>query len=134
MHTDQGTTAFRFLIALGELWDGLHRAGIDPRRNGVHLTKEYLGGYTRMSAGPGSHARLVFEWHESSHKIRVLRDEAWAGFEASVSATVKHVREEARARGIIDVVDEAFVRACKPQKIEVKGPRSAGPTAAVAAR
>src|SRR4051794_36417576 len=112
MQADQGTTAFRFLIALGELWDGLHRAGIDPKRNGVHLTKEYLGGYTRMSAGPGAHARLVFEWHESSQKIRVLRDETWHGFEASVSATVKHVREEARARGILDVVDQAFVKAC----------------------
>lgn len=116
MRADQTDVAFRLLIALGELWDGLHRAGIDPSRKGVHLTKEYLGGYTRMSAGPGARARLVFEWHEPSRQVRILRREEWCGFDAAVSATVKQVREEAKLRGILDVVDRAFLKACEPPR------------------
>lgn len=77
------------------------------------MTKEYLGGYTRLSAGPGSHARLVVEWNESSRHLRVLRCDAWPGFEKTVSATVAHVRTAARECGIIDIVDAAFVKACQ---------------------
>jgi hypothetical protein len=43
----------------------------------------------------------------------VLRCEDWSGFEATISATVAHVRAEARTRGLIDVVDRAFVDACQ---------------------
>ncbi|KAA0221903.1 hypothetical protein EDM76_13670, partial [bacterium] len=64
-------------------------------------------------AGPGSHARLVVEWNESSRHLRVLRCEDWPGFEATVSATVAAVRKAARERGLLDVVDAAFMRACE---------------------
>src|SRR5512135_1836135 len=77
------------------------------------MTQEFLGGYTRYSAGPASHARLVVEWNESSRHLRVLRCEDWTGFEATISATVAHVRAEARTRGLIDVVDRTFIQACQ---------------------
>ncbi len=113
MHADTGDVAFRLLIALGELWEGLHRAGLEPATRGLHLTKEYLGGYTRFCAGPGSHPRLIVEWNESSRHLRVLRCEDWPGFEATVSATVAFVRHEARTKGILDIVDSAFMKACQ---------------------
>lgn len=113
MRADTSDVAFRLLLALGDLWDGLHRAGIDPTRRGVHLNKEYLGGYTRISAGPGSSARLVVEWNESSRHLRVLRCLPWPGFEASISQTVAYVREQARARGIAEIVDSRLVEACR---------------------
>ena len=115
MRADTSDVAFRLLLALGDLWEGLTRASIDPTSKGLHLTKEYLGGYTRYSAGAASNPRLVVEWNESSRHLRVLRCGEWPGFEATVSATVAHVRTEARARGISDVVDAAFVRACQEQ-------------------
>jgi hypothetical protein len=105
--------AFRLLLALGDLWDGLGRAGIDPTAKGLHLTQEYLGGYTRFSAGPGSHARLVVEWNQTTRHLRVLRSEPWAGAEATISGTVAHVRMAARTRGIADSVDRALVSACQ---------------------
>lgn len=105
--------AFRLLLALGELWDGLHRANIDATRKGLHLTKEYLGGYVRISVGPGSRPRLTFEWNEATRHLRILRCEAWPGLEATLSATVAYVREQARARGLAEVVDSVFVRACR---------------------
>ena len=37
----------------------------------------------------------------------------WPGFEATISATVAHVRTEARTHGLVDIVDGAFVRACQ---------------------
>ncbi|WP_322796520.1 hypothetical protein [Tepidiforma sp.] len=77
------------------------------------MTQEYLGGYTRYCAGPGAHARLVVEWNESSRHLRVIRCEPWPGVEATISATVAHVRNEARARGISDIVDRVLVAACK---------------------
>ena len=77
------------------------------------MTQEYLGGYTRYSAGPASHPRLVVEWNESSRHLRVLRCHEWPGFEATISATVAAVREDARACGLIEVVDGAFLRACQ---------------------
>src|SRR5262245_17301049 len=77
------------------------------------MTQEYLGGYTRFSAGPGSHARLVVEWNESSRHLRVLRCEPWPSADACISATVAHVRTEARSRGIADVVDRTLVTACQ---------------------
>jgi hypothetical protein len=101
------------LLALGEIWDGLEKADIDPTSRGLHMTQEYLGGYTRYSAGPASHPRLVVEWNESSRHLRVLRCHEWPGFEATVSATVASVRQEARARGLIDVVDRTFLKACQ---------------------
>jgi hypothetical protein len=105
--------AFRLFLALGDIWEALHRTNIDPTSRGLHLTKEYLGGYTRYSAGPGSHPRLIVEWNESSRHLRVLRCEEWPGFDATISATVANVRAEARSRGLIDMVDPAFVRACQ---------------------
>lgn len=113
MRADTSDVAFRLLLALGELWDGLDRAGVEPSSKGLNLAQEYLGGYTRFSAGPGSHARLVVEWNESSRHLRVLRCEPWPGAEATISATVAHVRAEARVRGIIDIVDRTLVSACQ---------------------
>lgn len=112
-------TAFRMLAALGELWDNLKGAGIDPGRRGVQLRAEYLGGYLRVSAGPGAHARVVLEWHEATGKIRVLRNDEWAGMSASVCATVKQLRDEARTRGLLDVVDRVIVKACSPETTSV---------------
>lgn len=105
--------AFRLLLALGELWDGLGRAGVDPTARGLHMTQEYLGGYTRFSAGPGSHARLVIEWNQTTRHLRVLRCEPWPGAEATVSGTVAHVRNEARIKGIAESVDRTLVAACQ---------------------
>jgi hypothetical protein len=113
LRADTSDVAFRLLLALGELWEGLHRAGIDPSARGLHITHEYLGGYTRYCAGPGSHPRLVVEWNESSRHLRVIRCEPWPGVEATISATVALVRAEARARGISDIVDRTLVAACK---------------------
>lgn len=113
MRADHSDVAFRLLLALGELWDGLGRAGVDPTAKGLHLTQEYLGGYTRFSAGPGSHARLVVEWNQTTRHLRVLRQEPWPGAEATISGTVAHVRAAARARGIADTVDRALVAACQ---------------------
>ncbi len=113
MRADTSDVAFRLLLALGDLWEGLHRAGIDPSARGLHMTQEYLGGYTRYCAGPGSHPRLVVEWNESSRHLRIIRCEPWPGAEAAISATVAFVRSEARARGISDIVDRALVAACK---------------------
>ncbi|MCC6381553.1 MAG: hypothetical protein IT304_03545 [Dehalococcoidia bacterium] len=105
--------AFRLLLTLGDLWEWLHQSQIDVGGRGLHLTKEYLGGYTRYSVGPASHPRLVFEWNEASRHLRVLRAEDWPGLDAAVSGTVAHVRTEARVRGLIEIVDGAFVRACQ---------------------
>lgn len=113
MRADTSDVAFRLLLALGELWDGVQRAGVEPTGKGLHLTKEYLGGYTRICAGPGSHPRLVVEWNESSQHLRVLRCDEWPGFEATISATVAHIRTAARHCGLIDVVDATFVKACQ---------------------
>ncbi len=113
MRADTTDVAFRLLLALGELWDGLQRASIDPTTRGLHLTRDYLGGYTRFSAGPSSHARLVVEWNATSRHLRVLRCADWPGFEQTISATVAHIRGEARTRGIGDEVDRSLVSACK---------------------
>ena len=113
MRAETSDVAFRLLLALGESWDALQRASIDPSAKGLYLTKEYLGGYTRFSAGPSTNARLVVEWNESTRHLRVLRCFDWPGFEASVSNTVAFVREQARAHGIIESVDSVFVRACQ---------------------
>ena len=113
MRADTCDVAFRLLLGLGELWEGLQRAGIEPSRKGLHLTKEYLGAYDRIAAGPGSHPRLIVEWNESSRHLRVLRCDDWPRFEAEVSTTVAYVRAEARTRGLIDVVDATFVKACQ---------------------
>lgn len=113
MRADTSDVAFRLLLALGELWEGLERAQIDPTCRGLHLTQQFLGGYTRYSAGPGSHPRLVVEWNESSRHLRVLRCAEWVGFDATISATVAAVRAEARARGLIDTVDRSFLKACQ---------------------
>jgi len=113
LRTDTSDVAFRLLLALGELWDGLERAGVNPSSRGLNVTQEYLGGYTRFCAGPGSHARLVFEWNESSRHLRVIRCEPWPGIQAAISATVAHVRAEARRCGIIELVDRTLVGACQ---------------------
>jgi len=113
VRADTSDVAFRLLLALGELWEGVQRAGVEPSGRGLHLTKEYLGGYARICAGPGSHPRLVVEWNESSRHLRVLRCDEWPGFEATISATVAHIRAEARHRGLIDIVDAAFMKACQ---------------------
>ena len=111
MRTGQVDVAYRLLVAVGELWDGLVRSGIDPSQKGVHVSREYLGGYLRISAGPSSHPRLIAEWCESSQHFRVLRKEDWPGFESALSATVKHIREDAKRVGLSDVVDAALVKA-----------------------
>ncbi len=113
MRAETSDVAFRLLLALGELWDGLQRANIDATRKGLHLSKQYLGGYVRISVGPGSRPRLTFEWNEATRHLRVLRCEAWPGLEATLSRTVAYVREQAHARGIADVVDSVLVRACR---------------------
>src|SRR3970040_896275 len=48
VRADTSDVAFRLLLALGELWDGVQRAGVHPSGRGLHLNKEYLGGYTRI--------------------------------------------------------------------------------------
>lgn len=120
MRADTSDVAFRLLLSLGDLWEGLQRANIDATTRGLHLTKEYLGGYARLSAGPGSHARVIVEWNESSRHLRVLRCEAWPGFEQTVSATVAHVRSVARECGLLDVVDAAFMKACQEQHLPTR--------------
>lgn len=116
MTANQGDVAYRLLMAVGELWDGLVRSGVDPSKKGLHVSREYLGGYVRISAGPGAHARIVAEWCESSQRMRILRREDWPGFESALTATVKHIREDARAHGLQDVVDRALLKACSPAK------------------
>jgi hypothetical protein len=113
VRADTSDIAFRLLLSLSDLWEGIQRAGIDPEARGLHLTNEYLGGYKRIAAGCGSHPRLVVEWNESSRHLRVLRCEEWPGFEATVSNTVAYVRHEARNRGLLDVVDPLFMKACQ---------------------
>jgi hypothetical protein len=112
VRADTSNVAFRLLLALGDLWDGLQRSSIDPTSRGLHLTREYLGGYTRYSAGPSSHPRLIVEWNESSRHLRVLRCAEWPGFDALISATVAQVRLEAKGCGLTDVVDAALMKAC----------------------
>lgn len=113
VRADTSDVAFRLLLALGDLWDGLGRAGVDPTARGLHMTQEYLGGYTRFSAGPGSHARLVVEWNQTTRHLRVLRCEPWANADATISTTVAHVRTEARLKGIADAVDRSLLTACQ---------------------
>lgn len=129
MRADTSDVAFRLFLALGELWDGLSRASIDPASRGLHLNLEYLGGYTRYSAGPASHPRLIVEWNESSRHLRVLRCDEWAGFEATVSNTVSFIRAEARIRGLVDVVDRSLAQACQEpaptRRTVVHGPAGA---------
>lgn len=132
MRADTGDVAFRLLLALGDLWEGLERAQIDPTCRGLHLSQEYLGGYTRYSAGPSCHPRLIVEWNESSRHLRVLRCQDWPGFEATVSGTVAAIRSEARLRGIIDIVDRVLAKACQdpaPSRRTVV-PTTAAPAAA----
>jgi hypothetical protein len=112
MRADTSDVAFRLLLALGELWDGLQRAHIDPSTRGLYVTKEFLGGYTRYSAGPSSTARLVVEWNESSRHLRVLRCSEWPGFEKLISTTITYVRDQARTAGISDIVEQSLVGAC----------------------
>jgi hypothetical protein len=112
MRADTSDVAFRLLLALGELWDGLQRARIDPTLRGLYVTKEYLGGYTRYSAGPSSTPRLVVEWNESSRHLRVLRCAEWPGFEKLISATISYVREQSRIAGISDIVEQRLIGAC----------------------
>ncbi len=120
MRADTSDVAFRLLLALGDLWEGLQRAGLDPAGRGLHLTTEYLGGYTRLCAGPGSHPRMIVEWNESSRHLRVLRCEEWPGFEAAVSSTVAYVRSESRLRGLLEVVDGAFMKACQEPELPAR--------------
>lgn len=122
MRTEQVDVAYRLLVAVGELWDGLVRAGIDPAQKGIHVSREYLGGYIRISAGPSAHARLVAEWCESSQHFRVLRKEDWPGFESTLSATVKHIRDDARRHGLLDVVDSTLMKACTVPAAPAKAP------------
>lgn len=113
MRADTTDVAFRLLLALGELWEGLERAGIDPTCRGLHVNQEDLGGYTRYSAGPSSTPRLIVEWNESSRHLRVIRALDWPGIDATISATVASVRAESRNRGLLEVVDRVLVRACQ---------------------
>ncbi|MEX0784749.1 MAG: hypothetical protein WED87_04550 [Dehalococcoidia bacterium] len=105
---------------MGDLWEGLQRTKIDPTVKGLHMSTEDLGGYRRYSAGCGSHARLVVEWNETLRHLRVIRCEAWPNFEVTVSSTIAFVRREAADRGLADMVDKAFVRACEEPTAPVK--------------
>ena len=113
MRADTSDVAFRLLLALGDIWDGLQRADIDPAVRGLYLTRDFLGGYTRYSAGPSSTPRLVVEWNESSRHLRVLRCTEWPGFDRLISTTIGYVRAEAQKAGISETVEEALVRACQ---------------------
>jgi hypothetical protein len=113
MRADTDNVAFRLLLALGDLWEGLGRSDIDQSRKGLHLSVEYLGGYMRLCAGPGGTPRLVVEWNESSRHLRVLKSEQWVRFESTVSDTVAYIREEARAHGIQDAIDKKLMEACQ---------------------
>lgn len=113
MQADVRHVAFRLFLSLSDLWDGLHRNSIDPTRKGIYLSREYLGGYVRVSAGPAGTQRLVIEWNETSRHLRVVRCDEWPSFESDLSATVAYVREKAREHGIVDMVDAAFVKACQ---------------------
>ena len=113
MRADTSDVAFRLLLSLSDLWDGLQRSGIDPTSRGLHLSIEYLGGYTRISAGAGRNTRLQVEWNESTRHLRVMRCDDWPGFDAIISSTVGQVRQDARNRGILDMVDQAFLKACE---------------------
>ena len=120
LRADTSDVAFRLLLALGDLWEGLQRTNIDPSVKGLHVATDELGGYTRYSAGCGSHAKLIVEWNETQRHLRVIRCEAWPNFEASVSATIAYVRAEARRRGLADMVDIAFMKACEEPSAPVK--------------
>jgi hypothetical protein len=129
MRADTSDVAFRLLLALGDLWDGLQNARIDPSTRGVHLTKEFLGGYTRYSAGPAASPRFVMEWSEATRHLRVIRWHEWPGAEAAISATVQMIRAEARSRGIADIVDQSLLRACQEQGQPVRRTVVAGASA-----
>lgn len=113
MRADTDNVAFRLLLALGDLWEGLGRSDIDQSKKGLHLSVEYLGGYMRICAGPGGTPRLIVEWNESSRHLRVLKNEYWARFDVTVSDTVAHIREEAGAHGIQDAIDKKLMEACQ---------------------
>ena len=133
MRADTSDVAFRLLLTLGDLWDGLVGAQIDPGSRGLHLSREYFGGYIRFSAGPSATPRLVVEWNERSRHLRVIRCQEWPGFDAIVSSTVAYVRMAARERGIADVVDGPFLRACQeppPARRTVLTNAGAAPAAA----
>lgn len=133
VRAETSDVAFRLLMAIGELWDGLHGAGVDPGRKGLHLTREYLGGYTRYASGPGSRSRLIFEWNESSRHLRILRDEEWPNFESTISVTVAYVREQARTHGLSEVVDARLVKACQDPAIPMRRTVAVTETAAALA-
>ena len=120
MRADTSDVGFRLLLALGDLWAGLQRSGIDPSVKGLHMSTNELGGYTRYNAGCGSHAQLVVEWNETCRHLRVIRCEPWPSFEATVSSTIAYVRAEARSRGLADMVDKAFMKACDEPTQPVK--------------
>jgi hypothetical protein len=113
MRADTSDVAFRLLLALGELWEGLQRASIDPSQRGLYLRREFLGGYTRYSVGPSSTPRLVVEWNESSRHLRVIRCSEWPGFDQLISSTIAYVRTQAQQCGMSEVVDTRLVRACQ---------------------
>jgi hypothetical protein len=120
LRADTSDVAFRLLLALGDLWEGLQRTKIDPTVKGLHMSTEDLGGYRRYSAGCGSHARLVVEWNETLRHLRVIRCQEWPNFEVTVSSTIGYVRKEARERGLADMVDKAFMKACEEPTVPVK--------------
>ena len=113
MRADTDNVAFRLLLALGDLWEGLGRSDIDPTKRGMRVSVEYLGGYMRVCAGPGGTPRLIAEWNESSRHLRVLKAENWPRFDVTVSDTVGYIREEARSHGILDVIDKKLMEACE---------------------
>ena len=113
MRADTKNVAFRLLLAVGDLSEGLQRAGIDPSARGLFLSTEHRGAYTRYSAGPSTHPRIIVEWNESSRHLRVLRCDEWPGFDALVSHTIAHIRAEAQRCKLDDVVDKALTGACQ---------------------
>ncbi len=111
MRAETDDVAFRLLIALANVWDGVQRASIDTAQHGLHLTTNYLGGYVRISAGPSPTPKLIVEWNESNRHLRVIRCHSWPGFESTISQTISFVREEAKKKSILESIDWAFVDA-----------------------
>ena len=111
MRAETDDVAFRLLIALANVSDGVQRASIDTVQHGLHLTKSYLGGYVRISAGPSPTPKLIVEWNESTRHLRVIRCRNWPGFESTISQTISFVREEAQKKSILESIDWAFVDA-----------------------
>jgi hypothetical protein len=108
VRAEQVDVAYRLLVAVGELWDGLVRAGLTRHRRASRLARIRAGTSDQRCQAP---TRVVAESVRTSQHFRVLRRRL-AGFESALSATVKHNRDDARRLGLLDVVDSTLMKAC----------------------